>query len=49
MRSPFVDSASHLSEGRSARRSRLSTLPARLLALALVMAVAASSAVLIAM
>jgi hypothetical protein len=49
MRSPFVDSDSHLSEGLPARGSRLSTIPARLLALALVVAVAASSAVLIAM
>jgi hypothetical protein len=49
MRSPFVDSASYLSEAPPARSRRLSAIPARLLALALVVAVAASSAVLIAM
>jgi hypothetical protein len=49
MRSPFVDSASFLSEGPPEPGLRAAGLSIRLLAFALVMAVAASSAVLIAM
>jgi len=49
MRSPFVDSASFLSEGVPEHDRRAAALGIRLLAFALVMAVAASSAVLIAM
>lgn len=49
MRSPFVDSASFLSEGLPERDHRAAALGIRLLAFALVMAVAASSAVLIAL
>jgi hypothetical protein len=49
MRSPFVDSASFLSEGPREDRHRAAVLGIRLLAFALVMAVAASSAVLLAM
>ena len=48
MRSPFVDSASFLSEGIAEDR-RASAVGIRLLAFALVIAVAASSAVLIAL
>jgi hypothetical protein len=48
MRSPFVDSASFLSEGLAEGR-RAAAPGIRLLAFALVMAVAASSAVLIAL
>lgn len=48
MRSPFVDSASFLSDRPTDARSRHSTIVGRLLMLALVMAVAASSAVLLA-
>jgi len=48
MRSPFVDSASFLSEPSSDAARRLSLVVGRLLMLALVMAVAASSAVLLA-
>jgi hypothetical protein len=48
MRSPFVDSASFLSEPPGEARSRHSPVVGRLLMLALVMAVAASSAVLLA-
>jgi hypothetical protein len=49
MRSPFVDSASFLSEGPPADRRRSSAAGIRLLAFALVIAVAASSAVLLAL
>jgi hypothetical protein len=45
MRTPFVDSASNLANGTDGRRS---TVASRLLMLALVVAVAASSAVLLA-
>lgn len=48
MRSPFVDSASFLSDPPSDAGSRRSLAIFRLLMLALVMAVAASSAVLLA-
>jgi hypothetical protein len=48
MRSPFVDSASFLSEPSSGAARRHSLVVGRLLMLALVMAVAASSAVLLA-
>ena len=48
MRSPFVDSASFLSEGPVERGRRASAVGIRLFAFALVMAVAASSAVLLA-
>jgi hypothetical protein len=48
MRSPFVDSASYLAEAPQASGRRLSAIPSRLLVLALTVAVAASSAVLIA-
>ena len=48
MRSPFVDSASFLSEPSSEAGRRQSLVVGRLLMLALVMAVAASSAVLLA-
>jgi hypothetical protein len=49
MRSPFVDSASFLSEGPREHNHRAAVAGIRLLAFALVMAVAASSAVLLAM
>jgi hypothetical protein len=49
MRSPFVDSASFLSEASRHDRGRAAIVTIRLLAFALVMAVAASSAVLLAM
>ena len=49
MRSPFVDSASFLSEGPPEHGHRAAAVSTRLLAFALVMAVAASSAVLIAL
>jgi hypothetical protein len=49
MHSPFVDSASFLSEGRREDHRRGAAIGIRLLAFALVMAVAASSAVLLAM
>ena len=49
MRSLFDDSASFLSEGPVGSGRRAAALSTRLLAFALVMAVAASSAVLIAM
>ena len=49
MRSPFVDSASFLSEGSLARDRRSPGVSIRLLVLALVVAVAASSAVLLAL
>ncbi|MDQ6640535.1 MAG: hypothetical protein M3Z15_12855 [Pseudomonadota bacterium] len=49
MRSPFVDSASFLSARESGADSRQTVVVGRLLLLALVMAVAASSAVLLAM
>ena len=49
MRSPFVDSASFLSDRRADLQSRPSLVVGRLLLFALVMAVAASSAVLLAM
>ena len=48
MRSPFVDSASFLSERAPDSGPRQSLVVGRLLLLALVMAVAASSAVLLA-
>ena len=48
MRSPFVDSASFLSERARHSGPRQSLVVSRLLLLALVMAVAASSAVLLA-
>ena len=48
MRSPFVDSASFLSDPPSDASSRRSLVVGRLLMFALVMAVAASSAVLLA-
>jgi len=48
MRSPFVDSASFLSEPSADAGPRHSLVVGRLLLLALVMAVAASSAVLLA-
>jgi hypothetical protein len=48
MRSPFVDSASFLSEGPVETGRRESAISIRLLAFALVMVVAASSAVLLA-
>jgi hypothetical protein len=48
MRSPFVDSASLLSDPPSDARARHSLVVGRLLLLALVTAVAASSAVLLA-
>ena len=48
MRTPFVDSASFLSDPPSGGGSRPSPLVGRLLMLALVMAVATSSAVLLA-
>jgi len=48
MRSPFVDSASFLSEPSPDAARRHSLVVSRLLLLALVMAVAASSAVLLA-
>ena len=48
MRSPFVDSASLLSDPPADAGSRQSLVVGRLLMLALVMAVAASSAVLLA-
>jgi len=48
MRSPFVDSASFLSEPLSDAARRQSLVVSRLLMLALVTAVAASSAVLLA-
>ena len=48
MRSPFVDSASFLSEATPDATRRHSLVVSRLLLLALVMAVAASSAVLLA-
>ena len=48
MRSPFVDSASFLSERAPHAGPRQSLVVGRLLLLALVMAVAASSAVLLA-
>ena len=48
MRSPFVDSASFLSQPPRSLPKRESVLVGRLLMLALVMAVAASSAVLLA-
>ncbi|HEY2558856.1 MAG TPA: hypothetical protein VGI48_03995 [Caldimonas sp.] len=49
MRSPFVDSASFLSEGPREDHRRVAIVGIRLLAFALVMAMAASSAVLLAM
>jgi hypothetical protein len=49
MRSPFVDSASFLSQGPLAGRGHGSGIGVRLLAFALVIAVAASSAVLLAL
>jgi hypothetical protein len=49
MRSPFVDSASFMSDPRPRQRGRQSPIAGRLLMLALVMAVAASSAVLLAL
>jgi hypothetical protein len=49
MRSPFVDSDSFLSEGSLAGGRRSSGVSIRLLAFALVIAVAASSAVLLAL
>jgi hypothetical protein len=49
MHSPFVDSASFLSEGPRDDRRHAAAVGIRLLALALVVAVAASSAVLLAM
>jgi len=48
MRSPFVDSASFLSEPSSDPRGRQSNAVGRLLLFALIVAVAASSAVLLA-
>jgi len=48
MRSPFVDSASFLSRPSPEARSRQSPIAGRLLLFALVVAVAASSAVLLA-
>ena len=48
MRSPFVDSASFLSEPPADDRPRQSLVVGRLLMFALVLAVAASSAVLLA-
>ncbi|HEY2189123.1 MAG TPA: hypothetical protein VGH48_11235 [Caldimonas sp.] len=49
MRSPFVDSASFLSQGLRKDHRRPTVIGIRLLAFALVMAMAASSAVLLAM